>query len=444
MADQDAVAKDKQFTLISILPDVCLTPSKNGIPVPYPLMHSMDQSMHCSPNVFFRGKPAYLHNESFVDNVRGDEAGAGGGVVTGTHMQISHNIDHSKSVYINGQAMVRTGDTVWMNAPPPTVTNKQETSEWQAKKKEWDCRQEQMTLAKGKLDEMPDGPEKDKLAKQVSDYENNIIAHEKALIAQDVYKEPPGNLPGASDASNNEKTLGKLGVEEQDLKLEGSNFRARVYEVDKELYGDTMPDHVMAFKGTEFSSWEDWKNNFQQGVNMESDYYGQAVNLGKKLEATPANIEIVGHSLGGGLASAASQASGKPATTYNAAGLHKKTVSRYGGTVNNSDIKAYRVKDEVLTGLQEPGLKSLATGFGLGSLFGGPVGGLKSAAIVAGLGWLMPNAAGEHIQTPKISMSPIQGHSMDDVLASFRQLIDEDEQALAKSTGHTCAWASEP
>ncbi|NLU13109.1 MAG: DUF4150 domain-containing protein [Gammaproteobacteria bacterium] len=43
MADQDAVAKDKQFTLISILPDVCLTPSKNGIPVPYPLIHTMDQ-----------------------------------------------------------------------------------------------------------------------------------------------------------------------------------------------------------------------------------------------------------------------------------------------------------------------------------------------------------------------------------------------------------------
>src|SRR5699024_4518074 len=115
----------------------------------------------------------------------GDEAGAGGGVVTGTHMKISHNIDHSKSVYINGQPMVRTGDSVWMNAPNPGAVNKQESDAWQAKKKEWDCRQEQMTIAKGQLAEMPDGPEKDKLAKQVSDYENNVIAHEKALIAQD-------------------------------------------------------------------------------------------------------------------------------------------------------------------------------------------------------------------------------------------------------------------
>lgn len=432
MADEAAVAKDGQFILISKTPDVCLTPSKKGSPVPYPVMHTMDQSVRCSPNVFFRGKPAYLHNESFVDNVRGDEAGAGGGVVTGTHMEISHNIDHSKSVFINGQPMVRTGDTVWMNAPRPAVSNKQETDAWHAKKKEWDCRQEQMTIAKGQLNEMPDGPEKDKLAKQVSDYENNVIAHEKALIAQDVYKEPPGNQPGFSDASGNEKALEQVGLKEEDLSLEQSDFRARVYEVDKNLYGDSMPDHIVAFKGT--SSGEDWKNNFQQGVNLHSDYYEQTVNIGKKLEATPANVEIVGHSLGGGMASAASQASGKPATTFNAAGLHKKTVARYGGSVNDSSITAYRVKDELLTGLQEPGWKSLTAGFALG--------GIKGAAAVFGLGLLMPNAAGEHIQTPKISINPVQGHFMDDVLASFRQLIDEDEQALAKATGHTCAWAS--
>ena len=35
MAEQEAVAKDEQFILISMLPDVCLTPSKNGVPVPY-------------------------------------------------------------------------------------------------------------------------------------------------------------------------------------------------------------------------------------------------------------------------------------------------------------------------------------------------------------------------------------------------------------------------
>src|SRR5699024_10737580 len=146
--------------------------------------------------------------------------------------------------------------------------------------------------------------------------------YEKALIAQDVYKDPPGDLAGIKDASNNKDVLDKVGVKDKDLSIPDSDFRARVYEVDKDLYGDSMPDHIVAFKGT--ASKEDWTNNFQQGLNLESKYYKQAVTIGGKLNKTDASVEIVGHSLGGGTASAAAQASGKKATTYNAAGLHKK------------------------------------------------------------------------------------------------------------------------
>jgi len=119
MALEAATAKDAQFIVISILPDVCLTPDPKGIPVPYPIIHKMDQSEQCSPNVFFRGKPAYLHNESFVDNVRGDEPGAGLGVVSHTHVKISHNIDKSPTVFVNGRQIVRTGDRMWMNWKRP-------------------------------------------------------------------------------------------------------------------------------------------------------------------------------------------------------------------------------------------------------------------------------------------------------------------------------------
>jgi type VI secretion system secreted protein VgrG len=115
MAIETATAQDKQFRLISLYPDVCITPSKKGYPVPYPITHAMDQSKQCSPNVFFAGKAAYLHNESYVDNVQGDEAGTGKGVVSQTHMKISHNIGKSPSVYVNGKPIVRTGDSMWMN-----------------------------------------------------------------------------------------------------------------------------------------------------------------------------------------------------------------------------------------------------------------------------------------------------------------------------------------
>src|SRR6478672_7423875 len=119
MADEAATAKDAQFVLVNLVPDVCLTPSKKGYPVPYVITHQMDQSEQCSTNVFFRDKAAYLHNESYVDNVRGDEPGAGKGVVSDTHVQISHNIDKSATVFVNGRQIVRTGDKMWMNWRKP-------------------------------------------------------------------------------------------------------------------------------------------------------------------------------------------------------------------------------------------------------------------------------------------------------------------------------------
>ena len=119
MASESATARDKQFVLICILPDVCFTPKKPGYPIPYPITHKMDQSENCSHNVYFRGKAAFLHNESFVDNVKGDEPGKGKGVVSQTHMKISHSIRHSRDVYVNGKAIVRTADQVWMNWKKP-------------------------------------------------------------------------------------------------------------------------------------------------------------------------------------------------------------------------------------------------------------------------------------------------------------------------------------
>lgn len=119
MAIETATAKDKQFRLVFIAPDVCLTPSKTGYPVPYPITHTMDKSKQCSPNVFFRGEAAYLHNESFVDKVIGDQPGKGKGIISQTNELISHNIGKSGSVYVNGRQLVRTGDPVWMNFKKP-------------------------------------------------------------------------------------------------------------------------------------------------------------------------------------------------------------------------------------------------------------------------------------------------------------------------------------
>ena len=119
MADEHLTAKDARFFVFNIAPDVCLTPSKSGYPVPYPIGHLMSESEQCSANVFSNGKPVFLHKMSYVDNVHGNEPGMGGGVVTRVNMKISHSNQHSSNLYVNGHPVVRTGDIMHMNTKKP-------------------------------------------------------------------------------------------------------------------------------------------------------------------------------------------------------------------------------------------------------------------------------------------------------------------------------------
>jgi uncharacterized Zn-binding protein involved in type VI secretion len=120
MANEKATFRDGELVITNLSPDVCLTPlGRNVVPVPYPISHTMAAAKQCSPNVFINGRPAFLHNESFADGAKGDEPGVKGGVVTGVVGRVSHSIQHSASVLVNGKQLVRTGDRVWMNQKPP-------------------------------------------------------------------------------------------------------------------------------------------------------------------------------------------------------------------------------------------------------------------------------------------------------------------------------------
>lgn len=120
MATENITAKDSAYVLISIAPDVCLTPiGSSVVPIPYPITHRMNQSEQCSKDVFINGEAAFLHELSFVDKVQGDAPGTRGGVVTGVNGKVSHSLNHSSTVFINGKPMVRTGDRVQMNTKKP-------------------------------------------------------------------------------------------------------------------------------------------------------------------------------------------------------------------------------------------------------------------------------------------------------------------------------------
>lgn len=172
-----------------------------------------------------------------------------------------------------------------------------------------------------------------------------------------------GPVPGFKDVSNDSSVLTQLGLKYNDLSPPDTDFRAAVFQRQEPPF--KLPEeagYVVIFKGTSPGSVEDWQNNFRQGMDADSPYYKRAVIIGKRVAAAvgdPANprVSFAGHSLGGGLASAAAQASGLPANTFNAAGLHPATMARYHVSARDTDTYAYHVPGDPLTEANVQGVK---------------------------------------------------------------------------------------
>lgn len=92
------------------------------------------------------------------------------------------------------------------------------------------------------------------------------------------------------------------------------------------LYVNQDTGHsVLAFAGTNGAS--DWIANIRQAFGLESAQYTQAMVQAQAVHAaTNGNVQFVGHSLGGGLASASAIVTGGSATVFNAAGVNSRTV----------------------------------------------------------------------------------------------------------------------
>lgn len=166
----------------------------------------------------------------------------------------------------------------------------------------------------------------------------------EAKMATEVYN-PMGqrHVPGYEEVTDPGE-LAKLGLLRDDLEPTDSEFRAAVFR----KLGTN--DVVVAYKGTTMDSVSDWMANAGQGSIGYSDYYQRAKSIGRDVVAMAGkdNVKFVGHSLGGGLASAAAHATGVPASTFNAAGLHILNRSWF----NAPPIDAVRVRGEILTTVQ--------------------------------------------------------------------------------------------
>jgi pimeloyl-ACP methyl ester carboxylesterase len=117
-------------------------------------------------------------------------------------------------------------------------------------------------------------------------------------------------------------------------------------EVGLYPYGEDG-QYYAAFRSSD-NAWNNWRNNFGQGLGMRTAQYDQAVILGSQIwKATNGNVIFVGHSLGGGLASAAAYATGMRAITFNAAGLGSQY--RIG---TPGEIRAHYIRGDILTTFQ--------------------------------------------------------------------------------------------
>ena len=108
---------------------------------------------------------------------------------------------------------------------------------------------------------------------------------------------------------------------------------------------------VVAFRGTE--NGKDWKTNLRQGAGFYDAQYQQVRQMSQSGSFSWAT-RVVGHSLGGGLASALGASTGLPTTTFNSAGVHIRTSRDFG--IRRRDYKKVNsivVRGEILNAGQD-------------------------------------------------------------------------------------------
>lgn len=287
-------------------------------------------------------------------------------------------------------------------------------------------RQERMELVNRAIVTCPEhGASARRLRADMDEVENMRCAHH-VYLANDPNAPPELRQqmpPGFLQPTPGE--LSAMGLNEKMLNPPDSNFRAAAFKKDPAVWGNNpKPPFVVAFRGST-PALEDWQNNFAQDANQESSYYRNAVEIGNKLARLDVNVHFVGHSLGGGLASAAQGGSGLTASTYNAAGLHPETVARYSQDAAHqaaeaAKINALRVEGEVLTQTQENGGLSLLANQAVGIKRK-----LQAATTATGLEQL--KSQGKVARDTDLAT---HRHGMDEVIAAMEQQKSADEAAL--------------
>ncbi|MBZ9613424.1 DUF2974 domain-containing protein [Rheinheimera maricola] len=345
-----------------------------------------------------------------------------------------------------------------------------------SKKERVAYRQNKIAAAQEHAKDMPHGPERAALEKATERFEFNNRAVERARLANDAYgigqnKPPEGWIRPSADE------LVDLGLDPQSFPALEPDFNpdenqdgffVDIYKTDPDVFGEEK--YVISYRGTQGK--EDWKVNAVQSAGGETEHYSKAMNIARDAsKALGAQLEVTGHSLGGGLATAAGIVSGSKTYAFNPAGVHPDTLERMGDFSRNiamTTIDGKPLVDNVVvpgdpvTGLQNTAMQRavVAGGIVAGNAIAGPLGVLGASTLamqnratseqgtltygMAGKKHIVPfienskevteaTANGKSIQAmvpgPLASIDPrtlLARHSMESVIAGIEQQKTDD------------------
>jgi len=119
MTNPEATRLTVEAIVVCQTPDVCKTPMGSSlVPVAYQIMSQFDNALKTATTVNFTGQPAF-HAESFLSTVTGNEAGVGGGIVSGVNLGICRPSRWSATVRTEGHWVVRHDELFMMNCSGP-------------------------------------------------------------------------------------------------------------------------------------------------------------------------------------------------------------------------------------------------------------------------------------------------------------------------------------
>lgn len=166
-----------------------------------------------------------------------------------------------------------------------------------------------------------------------------------ALVAQDTYALSP---PGTADwVPLGPSQLTALGLDPQ--AFEHGDFRAHLY-VSRSGHA-----YALAFAGTDPHQAGDWWSDAAQGAfgAYAPTQYWDAFRLALQVNNAvgSADLTMVGHSLGGGMAAAAACATNRPMVSFNAAGLSASCISTFSSEPYTARADNYFVEGDAVTNI---------------------------------------------------------------------------------------------